>query len=368
MTLELSKSVFSPLVSVIIPAYNAEIFLEKTLWSVCNQSYSNAEILVVDDGSSDCTPEIVQAFTQQDSRVFLLQQPNAGVAAARNLGIQKAQGEFIAPIDADDLWHPDAIAKLVAQFQKERLEVGVVYAWSLDIDEQDKSTGGFHAASIYGNVHKTLICHNFLGNASATLIRKTCIDAIGGYDTQLKAQKAQGCEDWDLYLRLAEHYEFGVIPEFLIGYRKMSSSMSGDFSQMARSHQLMLQSTQQNHSEISNYLYCLSRSSFYLYFAHQCSAQGQALTTLKWLWQAVKSDPISSLVRPRLYLLFIKTLLRLALDIETLPKSRHTTHQLSRSVPLFSETLQPLKLPIHPLKIHLKVLAGKILHQALLSI
>ena len=314
------EGAFLPLISIIIPAFNAERFLEKTLQSVSTQSYSNIEILVVDDGSSDCTAEIVQVFSQLDSRVRFFQQPNCGVASARNLGIQKAQGEFIAPIDADDLWHPDAIAKLVAQFKNEQSEVGVVYAWSLDIDEQNKFTGGFHAASIEGNVYKTLICHNFLGNASATLIRKASIDAIGGYDIQLKAQKAQGCEDWDLYLRLAEHYEFRVVPEFLIGYRKLSSSMSGDFTQMARSHQLMLQSVQNRHPEIPNYLYRLSRSSFYLYFAHQCSAQGQALTTFNWLWQSVKSDPISSLGRLGLYWLLVKNLIRLVLDIKTLPK------------------------------------------------
>lgn len=165
-------------------------------------------------------------FAQQDPRLRLLQQPNAGVAAARNLGIQEAQGEFIAPIDADDLWYPEALSKLVACLQRCRPTVGVVYAWSIDIEEQDEPTGGFHAATIKGNVYKTLICHNFLGNASATLIRKACLKQVEGYDAQLKVQKAQGCEDWELYIRLAEHYEFDVVPEFLIGYRKVASSRS----------------------------------------------------------------------------------------------------------------------------------------------
>ena len=259
----------SSLVSVIIPAYNAQQLIARTLMSVLNQTYRHLEVWVVDDGSRDRTAEIVQAIAKQDDRVRLLQQPNAGVASARNLGIRSARGEFIALIDSDDLWYPDALEKLVAQFQRSLPTVGVIYAWSVDIDEHDRPIGGFHAAAINGNVYRTLICHNFLGNASATLIRKECLDRIGGYDTQLKAQKAQGCEDWDLYLRLAEHYEFGVVPEFLIGYRKVASSMSMDFSQMARSQQFMLQIIQKNHPELSGYLYRLSRSSFYLYF-HIC--------------------------------------------------------------------------------------------------
>lgn len=362
------------LVSVIIPAYNAQQLIARTLMSVLNQTYCHLEVWVVDDGSRDRTSEIVQAVTQQDNRIRLLQQPNAGVASARNLGIRSAQGEFIALIDSDDLWYPDALEKLVAQFQRSQPAVGVIYAWSVDIDEQDRPTGGFHAATINGNVYRTLICHNFLGNASATLIRKACLDDIGGYDTQLKAQKAQGCEDWDLYLRLAEHYEFGVVPEFLIGYRKVASSMSMDFSQMARSQQLMLQIIQKNHPELSGYLYRLSRSSFYLYLAQQCNVYGDARETLGWLWQAIKTDPISSVGRLGLYLLLIKSLVKLAgeswpllkLWVPFMPQCLPLNDSLMKETPF--TPVRPISLPIHPLKIWLKVLVGMILHQSLSKI
>lgn len=361
----------NPLVSVIIPAYNAEVFITQTLRSVLAQTYSPFEVLVVDDGSRDRTPEIVRDLAHQDERIRLVQQANAGVAAARNRGIQEARGVLIAPIDADDLWTPDAMAKLVAQFQESRPEVGVVYAWSIDIDETEHPTGGFHVATIAGNVYKTLICHNFLGNASATLIRKACLDSVGGYNTQLKAQNAQGCEDWDLYLRLAEHTEFAVVPEFLVKYRKLSSSMSGDFGQMARSQQLMLQGVQHHHPEIPHYLYRLSCSSFYLYLAQQSDAANQAKATLSWLWQAIKIDPITPFGRLGFYLLFLKSLLRLAMNglhhspSPTVPFSvlatagtpvsadqRHCTHSFADP-------------PINPLKIQLKVLVGTLLHQSL---
>lgn len=303
----------TPLVSVIIPAYNAEQFIARTLESVLAQTYRNIEVLVIDDGSQDDTAAIVCGYKQQDDRVRLLYQANAGVAAARNLAIQSSRGEFIAPIDADDIWNPEAIAKLVARFQQSRSDVGVVYTWSLDIDGQDEPTGGFHAAAIAGNVYKTLICHNFLGNASSTLIRKRCLDQVGGYDLRLRAQQAQGCEDWDLYLRLAAGYPFAVVPEFLVGYRKQTNGMSGDYHQMARSQQLMLEAAQQDHPEIPGFLYRLSRSSFYLYLAHQCHSQGHAANTVFWLWQALKVDPITPLGRPGFYRLLVNNLLRLGL-------------------------------------------------------
>ena len=92
-----------PLVSVIVPAYNAETYIAQTLNSVLSQTYKNIEVIVVDDGSHDGTTQIVEAIMRRDDRVTLLHQSNSGVAAARNLAIEKSRGEYIAPIDADDI-------------------------------------------------------------------------------------------------------------------------------------------------------------------------------------------------------------------------------------------------------------------------
>ncbi|MGB3670077.1 MAG: glycosyltransferase family 2 protein, partial [Phormidesmis sp.] len=109
---------YSPLISVVVPAYNAEAFIAATLASVLSQTYQNLEVWVIDDGSSDRTAAIVEKLAQQNARINLLRQPNQGVAIARNAGIQSAKGEFVAPIDADDLWWPGALEKLMAEFQK----------------------------------------------------------------------------------------------------------------------------------------------------------------------------------------------------------------------------------------------------------
>lgn len=299
---------FTPLVSVIIPAYNAEKFLLKTLESILSQTYKNIEVLVIDDGSQDRTAEIVQSIAQKDNQVILLQQENSGVAAARNLGINKSKGEFIAPIDADDIWYPQNLEKQVQCLLHADSSVGLVYSWSVDIDEEDKLTGDFRASNIEGDVFTTLLCHNFLGNASSTLIRRSCVEKIGGYNTQLKAQDAQGCEDWDFYLRIAEHYQFKVVPEFFIGYRKIANTMSGDYKKMAKSHDLMLQEIQQTHRDIPIAFYKLSKSSFYIYLARQSSIYDNHNKTLYWLFQALKADFITPVFRLGLYTLTIKSL------------------------------------------------------------
>lgn len=356
-----SISATSPLISVIIPAYNAEAFIRRTLNSVLSQTYTNLEVLVIDDGSSDRTVEIVEEMAVGDRRIHLLQQPNSGVAAARNLGIKQAKGEFIAPIDADDIWYPQNIEKQVHCFLNSDTSVGLVYSWSVDIDEQDIPTGEFRAATIEGNVYQTLICHNFLGNASASLIRRNCLERVGGYNEQLKLLNAQGCEDWDLYLRIAENYEFQAVPEFLIGYRKTASSMSGDFHKMARSHALMLQSARQQHSDVPAFLYRLSSSSFYMYLARQSDQYSKHHETLYWLSQALRADFITPLARYGLYMLCIKSLWKLLIHTIGLKEEGHSVKQTRAN----GSSLVLADLQAKQFSIRFKLLVGNILHYIL---
>jgi glycosyltransferase involved in cell wall biosynthesis len=291
----------TPLISVIIPAYNAAAVLPQTLATVLAQTHRHLEVLIVDDGSTDDTVAIAQAVANGDPRVQILQQANGGVAAARNAAIAQAQGTFIAPIDADDLWHPQTLENLLAAMVQAGERAGVAYAWSVDIDQYSQPTGQFRAATVSGAVLATLICHNFIGNASATLIRRRDLQRIGGYDPHLRAQQAQGCEDWDLYLRLAECCDFCVAPQFLIGYRKTVGSMSGDFNQMARSHQLILQRVRDKHPDLAGWLYRLSASSLYVYFAQQSFQYGLPRASLDWIRRAIALDPAMTLGRLGVY-------------------------------------------------------------------
>lgn len=305
----------NPLVSVIIPAYNAEQFIERTLISVLQQTYRNLEVIVVDDGSCDLTSGIVRALMYQDQRITLFQQPNQGVAAARNLAIQKAKGTFIAPLDADDIWYPTNIEKQLDTIRCASPKIGVTYAWSFDIDCNDHTLESFRAANISGDVYLTLIGHNFLGNASSSLIRRECFNAVGGYDGDFQDKNAGGCEDWDLYLRIAEKFDFKAVPEFLIGYRRTSDSMSSRNSfRMGASHNLMLNKIQRTHPSISNYLFRLSRSSFYLYLSQQSRNYQDYKTSLHWLDKSLQENLMITLCRFGVYILSIQNFIGVLLN------------------------------------------------------
>lgn len=300
-----------PIISVIIPAYNAEKFIAKTLLSVSSQTYQNLEILVVNDGSTDTTADIITSFAQKDKRVILLEQSNAGVAAARNLAIEKSRGEYIAPIDADDIWYPQNLEKQLDCLMKSESSVGVVYSWSLDINEQDLLTGGFYNSIVEGEVYTALVYKYFMGNASSCLIRRICFERVGGYNTQLKAENAQGCEDLELFLRIAEHYQFKVVPEFLVGYRQISSSMSCNYAAMAKSHSLIMADVRQQHPEIPTKIYRWSNSSFYMYnLAVKSNRNGNHLSTLFWLYRSFKDDLFMTVLRHNFYILSLESILK----------------------------------------------------------
>jgi glycosyltransferase involved in cell wall biosynthesis len=229
------------LVTVVVPAYNAASTIEETLLSVRAQSHAALEIIVVDDGSTDNTAQIVDRHRLADSRVVLIRQPNTGVAAARNAAIAAGKGEFVAPIDADDLWHPQKIEKQLAAMHLGGARVGLVYTWSAILDEHSHVTqlgGRYHQQ---GDVLRTLCEFNMVGNGSSPLMRAEAVRQVGGYDPSLVGRGAQGCEDWALYLAIAERFEFALVPEYLTGYRRLPTSMSADFDQMWRSFGLVEQ-------------------------------------------------------------------------------------------------------------------------------
>lgn len=281
-----------PLVSIVIPAYNAEAFIGQTLRSVLDQSYLSLEVIVVDDGSRDRTAELIEAFAKDDPRVTLLRQPNCGVVAARNAAIEKAQGDYIAPIDADDIWWPEKLEKQVQCMLTAGPSVGLVYVWSLAIDDRGVVLEeGYTASEEEGDVFRALLLYNFVGNASTPLIRRESLERVGCYRGQLNAQDLQGCADWDLYLRIAERYHFKVVPAFLVGYRQLAGSMSTDLQAMAKSYHLMMADIRRRHGDLPPTLYRQSRSFFYLYLSAKSADYKNHRHSLCWLARALWVRP-----------------------------------------------------------------------------
>jgi len=244
-----------PLVTVVIPAFNASRTIAATLDSVVAQTYDTLEILVVDDGSTDSTAEIVLAYRDCDPRITLIKQANGGVAAARNTGIKAARGHYIAPIDADDLWHPTKIAKQMAVLLAGGADMGLVYSPCRIIDANN---GVLRTSPFYGCQGWVFCQHiyiNFVGNGSSLLFRKKVALEVGGYDSKLRAWGAEGSEDLLFQFRVAARYRFGCAPEYLIGYRHLPERMSSNAERMFKSYKIALELIRAEYPGVPQFVY-----------------------------------------------------------------------------------------------------------------
>lgn len=238
-----------PLVSVVIPAYNAAATIEATLRSVLAQSHANLEVIVVDDGSTDGGPAIVERFAAADPRLRMVRQANAGVAAARNNGWRQAASDYIAFVDADDTWSRDKIERQLALLLAGMPRVGLVYSWYAMIDAHDRVSWIGPGPRHRGQVFDILLTDNFVGNGSSALATRAALEAAGGFESALHQAGAQGCEDILFYLRVAEHFEFDVVEDYQVGYRQLPDAMSSNLPRMFRSWLLTLDEMRRRHPE-----------------------------------------------------------------------------------------------------------------------
>jgi glycosyltransferase involved in cell wall biosynthesis len=179
-------------ISVIIPAYNSEKTILATITSVQNQTFTDWEIIIINDGSTDNTLEVVEKI--QDERIKIYSYENGGLSTARNRGITQAKGEFISFLDADDLWSPDKL-ELQLKALQENPTAGVAY--SLVVSGLEKADNLFtfiegNKTIYHGDVYRQLLLKNFISCGSNILVRRAAIESVGIFDLQLKS-----CEDWD---------------------------------------------------------------------------------------------------------------------------------------------------------------------------
>ena len=276
------------LVSVIVPAYNAARFLERTLQSALAQSHSALEVIVVDDGSTDDTCAIVERIAAADARVRLVRQANGGVSRARNTGIAHARGSFVAPLDADDLWHPTKLAKQLRCLSGAPGS-GVAYCYFAVIDEAD---GVVMPRRLYhtptGHVYPQLTVGNIVGNASAPLVDRRLAVAVGGYDEAFR----EGCEDLDFYLRLAERSAYALEPEFLVGYRRSRASMSMNIPKMERAVEQLTRKMLERHPRLPRRLLRWRNGNMYRYLALHALMAPDYRRSLVLATKSVLSDPL----------------------------------------------------------------------------
>jgi glycosyltransferase involved in cell wall biosynthesis len=221
-------SLAKPIVSIIMPAYNAQLFLREAIDSILSQTFNEYEFLIVDDGSTDDTWAIMQSYAQRESRIILFRQENQGVAASLNFLVQSARGELIARMDADDYCHPDRIRQQVAYMQRHsnvgvlstaRLCVapnGLTYCYSCPPEKQDDL-----ARLLFRGINP--VTHG------SVMMRKSVLTSLPEPPYQLNREHE--FEDRDLWKKLLSRTTFAALPTPLYFKRQYSGSLTARWSQ-----------------------------------------------------------------------------------------------------------------------------------------
>jgi glycosyltransferase involved in cell wall biosynthesis len=281
-------STTSPTISVVIPTYNATATVLETIASVQAQTYQNIEILVINDGSTDDLLSCL-APTITDARVQIHSYPNGGLPVARNRGIARSTGEYIAFIDADDLWTPDKLARQL-QALEANPRAGLAYSWTYFMEADGQRYHTDRPIWFEGDVLKDLLLWNFLCHGSNPLVRRSVIEAVGEFDPSLPS-----AEDWDYWLRIAAQWEFALVPEPQIYYRQSAGAMSAKVEVMEQAQLEVLDrafkrapaalQTYRRQGKAKIYQY-----SAQLYLIHGKTWQTRQLVYHK-LWQTLQLNP-----------------------------------------------------------------------------
>lgn len=216
-----------PLVSVVVPHYNLAEFLPETLASIRRQTFKSIEIIVVDDGSTDADSiELIDSIEREGVRV--VRQPNTGLSGARNAGLKAARGEYVLPIDADDILSPTFVEKAVAVMRREPELAYVSALVGYFRQSPSRHFGGWVPVGL----HRDLLPIHNCGGCCMALFRRDALNQIGGYSRELTSY-----EDWDVYCSLAERGLHGaIIPDFMLHYRIRSDSLLRTEVETRRQH------------------------------------------------------------------------------------------------------------------------------------
>lgn len=219
------------LVSIITPAFNVAHYLTETINSVIAQTYPHWELVVVDDESEDNTAEMVQSFVQRDSRIKYVWQKNGKQGKARNRGLQEAQGEYIAFLDADDVWLPNKLEQQLTALKNQQVDLVFGHAYFLNGSIKTSERTGRGKGKYQGEEAVALLLYNEAFVMSTVLARQEIIFAVGCFETDLAIQY---CEDWHMWLNLAL-YGFSFYSDGEpVSYYRLHSASAAKVEQQAK--------------------------------------------------------------------------------------------------------------------------------------
>lgn len=290
-----------PLVTVVMPVYNVRDYIEEAVSSVLAQSFSDFELLVIDDESPDDSIEFVKSQFS-DSRIKIVHQQNRGLAGARNSGISQASGKYIAFLDSDDFWRADKLEKHI-ELMKANPEIGVSFSASMFVNEQSTPMNQIQSPYIKKDyTARNVFCRNPIGNGSAPVIRKGVLQQIGfkGKNKHGQAvdywqyfdESLKQSEDIDCWTRIAiiTGTRFHLIDKPLTNYRVNNAGLSADVENQYKTwrqffHKLEVIAPEfvRDHGPAATAFQCR-------YIARRCLTQAQGRDAARWMWRAMKTN------------------------------------------------------------------------------
>ena len=285
-----------PRVSIIMPVYNVESFVAEAVQSVLNQTFQDFELLIVDDGGSDNSLAICEAFS--DPRISIIKQRNRGLAGARNTGIARARGDYVALLDSDDRWNPKKLALHVIHLDANR-DVGVSYCGSRFIDQYGNLLRQRQSPKLSDITSEDILCRNPVGNGSAAVIRKSVLD-IASFPHPADPMRRcyfdeafRQSEDIELWIRLALSFncKFEGIAPALTEYRIVAAGLSANIVRQFESWQKMMDKAASYAREFTDRHGAIARAFQLRYLARRAVQMGDGSFAISLLRQSVAAAP-----------------------------------------------------------------------------
>ncbi|MEP7705691.1 glycosyltransferase [Paraglaciecola sp. 25GB23A] len=286
----------APMVSVVVPMYNVEKYIEQCIESVLAQHFQNFELILVDDGCSDKTLQLVSQFS--DSRIRLIRQQNRGLSGARNTGIDAARGLYIALLDADDYWKAEKLSAHIAHLNRNP-KVGVSYCPSLFVDDNGQLLGIGQYPKLRAITAQHVFCRNPVGNGSAAVIRRSVLADIATYGKGSDRQRRmyfnetlKQSEDIELWTRIAlnTQWQFEGIAAALTYYRVNDGGLSANLTRQFSSWQQAVSLNQANAPQFFKEYYNLAKAYQLRYLARRAIQTNNALQGLSLVHKALLCD------------------------------------------------------------------------------
>jgi glycosyltransferase involved in cell wall biosynthesis len=275
----------APFFSVVIPCHNAAQYIATTLRGVCDQSFQAWEAIILDDGSTDGSATVIEQIAGSDSRLRLIRRPNSGVSKTRNAGAAAATGEYIAFLDADDLWRPTYLERMAAHLRR-RPEIGTAFAIARIVDAKGVPTGALSSRKSAGLDAFDFLSSNPTTTCSNLIVRREVFERLGGFPEEL-------CHAEDQLFLIRAHLA-GVpvegCPEILVDYRTNEKGLSSDLEAMRRGWEYMAAQAIGNAPEIIGPLIPRARALNLSYLARRALRVRGASSAWRYMLDALRSD------------------------------------------------------------------------------